>query len=71
MPPATDAPFYTAVGAAENEGFHVQNRLIMKNWKKVHKGDLACPGDNHFSVLNQITREGSPIFNTIMKMMDE
>src|SRR5882672_597139 len=28
MPPATDAPLVTAVGADENEGFHIQNRII-------------------------------------------
>jgi arylformamidase len=70
MPPATDAPFYTAVGGAENEGFHMQNRLIMKNWKKVHKGDVSCPGDNHFSVLNQLTKAGSPIFRTVLEMVE-
>ncbi len=71
MPPATDAPFYTAVGTAENEGFHMQKRLIMKSWKKVHKGDISCPGDNHFSVVNQLATAGSPIFRTVMRMMGQ
>ena len=43
MPPATDAPFYTAVGEKENEGFHLQNKLIGEKWGKVRRGDIPLP----------------------------
>ena len=69
LPPATDAPLYTAVGGDENEGFHIQNGIIAERWKRVHKADLACPGDNHFTVLDQLTRPGSALFKTALRMM--
>ena len=69
LPPATDSPFYTAVGADENEGFHIQNANIAKQWKRVHKADIVCPGDNHFTVLKQLTRPDSALFKTVLGMM--
>jgi arylformamidase len=69
MPPATDAPLYTAVGEAEQEGFHVQNRLIAKKWARVHKGDVPCPGDNHFTVLDRLTDPASALFKAMLKMI--
>lgn len=69
-PPSTDAPLYTAVGAEENEGFHIQNRLIQKNWVKVHKRDVACPGQNHFTVLDGLTNPSSALFKATLEMME-
>ena len=68
MPPATDAPFYTAVGEKENEGFHFQNRLIAERWGKVRRADIACPGANHFTVLDQLCDPGSGLFKAVLKM---
>lgn len=69
LPPATDAPLYTAVGERENEGFHIQNRLIGEKWQKVLRADVFCPGAHHFSVLDQMTNPASAIFRAIMRMM--
>jgi arylformamidase len=69
LPPATDAPFYTAVGGDENEGFHIQNAIVANKWKRVHKADIACPGDNHFTVLDRLTRPDSALFKTVLRMM--
>jgi arylformamidase len=69
MPPATDAPLYTAVGAEENEGFHIQNRIIAKQWSKVHQADVACPGDNHFTVLDRLADPASALHQAVLKMM--
>jgi arylformamidase len=69
LPPATDAPLYTAVGGKENEGFHIQNRLIQSRWKKVHKADIACPGDDHFSILDKFGTAGTPIHRAALGMM--
>jgi len=68
MPPATDAPLYTAVGAQETEGFHVQNALIAKRWNRVHAGDIACPGENHFTILDQLTQPDSGLFGAALRM---
>jgi len=70
LPPATDAPLYTAVGGEENEGFHMQNRLIGENWGKVRKTDIPCPGKNHFTVLDQVSDPASDLFKSMLEMMD-
>jgi arylformamidase len=69
MPPATDAPLRTAVGEAENEGFHIQNRIIAERWKKVHKGDVTCSGDNHFTVLDRLADSAGVLNKAVLAMM--
>jgi len=70
LPPATDAPLYTAVGGEENEGFHMQNRLIGEKWGKVRKTDIPCPGKNHFTVLDQVSDPESGLFKSMLEMMN-
>ncbi len=70
LPPATDAPLYTAVGEEEDEGFHIQNRIIAEKWKPVHAGDIVCAGDNHFTALDRLATPGSPLFQRVLRMMD-
>ena len=70
LPPATDAPLYTAVGGEENEGFHIQNRLIGEKWGKVRRRDIPCPGKNHFTVLDELCDPESGLFKAILEMMD-
>lgn len=69
MLPATEAPLYTAVGGKEQEGFHQQNKLVREKWKSVVKDDLACPDDNHFTILDRLAAPGSTLFRGAMKMM--
>jgi arylformamidase len=69
MPPATDAPLYTAFGGKEQEGFHDQNKLIREQWKSVAKDDLPCPEDNHFTILDRLAEPGSPLFKGALRMM--
>jgi arylformamidase len=66
LPPASDAPLYTAVGAEENEGFHIQNRIIAERWPKVHRADIACQGKNHFTVLDGLCDPKSNLFRTAL-----
>jgi arylformamidase len=47
LPPATDAPLYTAVGGEENEGFHLQNRIIAQKWKRVHEAGIVAVACGH------------------------
>jgi len=70
LPPATDAPLYTAVGGEENQGFHIQNRLIGEKWGKVRRTDIPCPGKNHFTVLDEVCDPESGLFKAILEMMD-
>ncbi len=69
MPPATNAPLFTAVGEQENEGFHIQNRLIAHKWGKARRADVPCPGANHFTVLDQLCAPGSILFEAVLSMM--
>ena len=66
LPPATDAPLTTAVGADENEGFHIQNRLIAEKWSNVHRADISCAGKNHFTVLDDLGDPGSRLFKSVL-----
>lgn len=69
LPPGSDAPLYTAVGADENRGFHDQNAIIASRWKKVHHTDIPCPGLNHFSILEDFARAGSSLHRAALGMM--
>jgi len=70
LPPATDAPFYTAVGSKENEGFHIQNRLIAEKWGEALRADIPCPGANHFTVLDQLCNPKASLFKAVLRMAD-
>jgi arylformamidase len=67
---ATDAPLFTAVGSEENEGFHVQNRLIGRKWGKTLRAEVPCPGANHFTVLDQLCDPGTRLFRTVVSMTE-
>lgn len=69
MPPATDAPLFTAVGGDENEGFHIQNRLIAERWGRTRQADFPCPGANHFTVLDRLCAPESDLFRGALRMM--
>ena len=69
MPPATNAPLYTAFGGKEQEGFHDQNKLIRDQWKSVAKDDLPCPDDDHFTIVDRLAEPGSPLFKGALRMM--
>jgi arylformamidase len=69
LPPATDAPLITAVGGDENEGFHIQNRIIGERWGKLRESNIPCPGVNHFTVLDQLCNPESGLFKSVLKMM--
>ena len=69
MAPATHAPLYLAVGGKEQEGFHEQHALIKRNWTKVIAGEIPCPEDNHFTILERLADPGSALFAGALKMM--
>jgi len=71
LPPATDAPLTTAVGTEENEGFHIQNRLIAGKWAKVHRADVPCAGKNHFTVLDDLCDPGSRLFKSALDLIGQ
>ena len=70
LPPASDAPLVTAVGADENEGFHIQNRIIANKWAGVHRADISCAGKNHFTVLDDLADPASRLFRSVLALTD-
>ena len=69
MPPATSAPLYTAVGGEESEEFKRQNALIARTWRNAFARDIAMPGCNHLTALEQLADSGSALFQGAMEMM--
>ena len=69
LPPATDAPLYVAVGGKEQEGFHEQHELIRERWAGVVKGEIPCPDDNHFSILERLADPDSVLFKSALRMV--
>ena len=67
--PTTDAPLYLAVGAKELAPFIEQNRAFGTHWKKVLAEDIACPGDDHFTVLDRLAQPSSALFKGALRMM--
>jgi hypothetical protein len=57
------------VGGNEQEGFHHQNKLIREKWKAVAKDDLACPDDDHFTILERFATPGTVLFKGASKML--
>lgn len=68
-PPATRAPLYTAVGGKELPPFVEQNAELGRRWKAVLAADIACPDENHFSILNQLRDPSSALFKGALRMM--
>jgi arylformamidase len=69
MPPATEAPLYTAVGGRESDEFKRQNRLLGEKWRAVFKKDVPAPECNHFTVVDELAQPDSAMFATALRMM--
>jgi arylformamidase len=68
--PSPAVRLYTAVGELENEGFHIQNRLIGDRWHSIHEIDVQCEGANHFTVLDQLVDPNTKLHQTALAMME-
>jgi len=69
IPPATRAPVMTSVGGDESSEFLRQNALLGERWRGVFAGDIAMPGRNHFSVVDGLAEQASPLFQGVRKLM--
>ncbi len=69
LPPATRAPLYSCVGGAESSEFRRQNALIAQRWRSAAAGDIAMPGHNHFSVVDELANPASALFAGAKRMM--
>jgi arylformamidase len=69
MMPATRAPVMTCVGGDESSKFLRQNALIRERWRAAFAGDIAMPGRHHFSVLDGLADQESPLFAGARRLM--
>jgi arylformamidase len=69
MPPATRAPVMTCVGGAESSEFLRQNRSLGERWKGAFAGDIPMPGRHHFSVVDGLGEQSSPLFAGARRLM--
>ena len=69
IPPATTAPLYTAVGGDESDEFKRQNALIARTWRYAFAGDIAMPGCNHLTVVEELANPNSALFQGALTMM--
>ena len=69
MPAATRAPVMTCVGGDESSEFQRQNALLGERWRAAFAGDIAMPGKNHFSVIDGLADQKSPLFAGARRLM--
>ena len=69
MPPATRAPVMTSVGGGESGEFRRQNALLGERWRSAFAGDIPMPGRNHFSVVDGLADQASPLFAGVRRLM--
>lgn len=69
LKPLTGAPLLTALGDDENPGFHTQLDTIREKWGHVHAGHVACPGLDHFTILNALTQPDGAIATAALRLM--
>lgn len=55
--------FTAAVGGAELEEFPRQNQLLGSRWKNVIEWEI--PGLNHFTIIDQLTRDDTALFKRV------
>lgn len=67
--PVAGAPLLTALGDDENPGFHAQYEAIRESWRHVHAGHVACPGLDHFTILEALTQPGGAIAAAALRLM--
>ena len=58
-----DCEFTAAVGGAELEEFLRQNQLLGTQWKDVIEWEI--PGLNHFTIIDELTRQDSALFKRV------
>ncbi len=58
-----DCEFTAAVGGAELEEFPRQNQLLGVHWKNVIEWEI--PGLNHFTIIDELTRDDTALFKRV------
>ena len=69
LPTATRAPVMASVGGDESSEFKRQNALLGERWRGAFAGDVSMPGRNHFSIVDGLAEQSSPLFAGARKLM--
>ena len=69
LPPATRAPVMTCVGGNESSEFKRQNALLGERWRGAFASDIPMPGTHHFSVVDGLADQSSPLFAGARRLM--
>jgi arylformamidase len=69
LPPATDRPLYTAVGALESGEFQRQTALIGQAWPRNLARRVPMPGVHHLNVIDELANPASPLFDAALEMI--
>jgi len=71
LKPACDCPLVVSVGAKESDEFHAQSKDFVSVWtgEGVPVNLMIVDGANHFSMLDHLTDEDSPLFRAILQQI--
>ncbi len=69
MPPAHDAPFFTAVGGQESDEFKRQTTLIEQSWQTAHRTRVALPDANHLTICDAFASPGHPLHDACLALL--
>jgi arylformamidase len=70
--PPRGSRFIAAVGAFESQEFLRQSRVTAEAWQQagVAAEVMVVPGTNHFTIVDQVTDAGSPLFRSICNLVE-
>jgi arylformamidase len=69
LQPAFTIPILLAVGGDESDEFKRQTQLLMDSWSHPGMQNIALPGANHFTVVEELAKADSPLHRAALAMM--
>jgi arylformamidase len=68
--PPKDRTLVAAVGGDESSEFHRQARLVADTWARagVKTEYLSVPATNHFTIVDELTKPGSPLMSRVLAL---
>ncbi len=67
--PAFSMPVALAVGGDESDEFKRQTQLLMDRWSHHDMQNMALPGANHFTVVEELAKADSPLHRAALALM--
>ena len=69
LQPAFTIPILLAVGGDESDEFKRQTQLLMDSWSHPGMQNIALPGANHFTVVEELAKADSPLHRAALTLM--